>query len=161
MKIQAAMRSILGAALLALALLGLTGCPWSQAVSSYTEVHIYNHTDEGETGDPTSTPCTKGLRVTFYDLYEDQTVLITEAVKPGQFYGPVGPFDNVESPRYKNPHYRIEAYCITDSQTGKSVREVQGERLIFEIRPPNFKTDENPDEISPPGPWIIEKGSLP
>jgi len=155
------MPSVLGAALLTLTLLGLTGCPWSQAVSSIAEVRIYNHTGREETGDPTSTPCTKGLRVAFYDFYEDQIVLVTEAVEPGKFYRPFGPFDNVESPRYKNPHYRIEAYCITDSQTGKSVREVQGERLIFEIRPPNFKTSENPDEVSPPGPWIIEKGLLP
>jgi len=160
MKIRAAMRNVLGTALLALTLLGLTGCPWSQALNSYTMIYVYNRTGEEENGNPNSTPCIKGLQVVFFD-YHDASLQFSLSVAPGDSEVISGPALSSTSPNYQNPHYRIEAYCITDSQTGKSVREVQGERLIFEIRPPNFKTGENPDEVSPPGPWIIEKGLLP
>jgi len=153
------MPSVLGAALLALTLLGLTGCRWSQALRLYTEILIYNHTSEWESGDPASTLCTQGLGIILFDYYET-AIQFALTIAPGDSKIISSPEVSPTTIRYKNPHYRIEVFCFTDSQAGKSVREVQGERLIFEIRPPNFKTGENPDEVSPPGPWIIKKGPL-
>ena len=132
----------------------LVSCRWSTAIEPYVELNIYNHTGSAETGDPSSTVCTKGLQVNVYNFHNQGGPQNT--VQPGKHILMVVP----KSLDDNNPHYRIEAYCLTDSGTGKSVREVQGERLRFEIRPPNYRSGPNPDEVDPPGPWIIEKGPL-
>ena len=91
-----------------------------------------------------------------YDFIAEKTYRL-EPVPPGKHALGAMP---ERYPRPQNPHYRLEALCLTDSGTGESVREVQGQRLRFEIRPPNFKPGPNPDEVDPPGPWILEKGPL-
>ena len=150
-------RPVVLSTLLALALLG--GCRWSNPIVGFAMFDVYNHSGTTEVGDPSSTLCTKGIRVDIYDFY-DQKLYHLDTVPPGKHlllgFGAV-PEDD---PRYQNPHYRLEALCLTDSGTGKSVREVQGQRLRFEIRPPNFKPGPNPDEVDSPGPWILEKGPL-
>ena len=141
-----------------LALVLLEGCRWSNPASDFVAFDVYNHTEGAEVGDPSTTPCTHGLRVDIFDYYTNST-LSGEPVLPGE-HKASGVAVGTLAPAYQNPHYRLEALCLTDSGTGKSVREVQGQRLRFEIRPPNFKPGPNPDEVDPPGPWILEKGPL-